>query len=281
MRIAVAALAIGLGHPSFGQAYDASAEMPIGARRAEAPAGWTLTLGAAPVLSPAWLGSKDMSLSLFPDIRVNYGDTIFASVPDGIGWNALNSAGWKAGPLVKVRFGRNESRGGSPFIITGGSDALIGMGNIPIAAELGGFAEKRWGAVGQWRARAEMRRGFGGHEGVLAEASLSYQARFGRTIMSVGPRATAASGDFMRTYFGTDTGQSQRTGLAPYRPGGGLMTYGIGGALIRPLNARSVVTLFSGLDRLGNAAARAPLIRERGQRTQFSLGVGYGYRFSL
>jgi len=222
-----------------------------------------------------------MTLSIFPDLRVNYRDAIFASVPDGIGWNALNRDGWKAGPLVKFRFGRNESGKGSPFIVSGGSEALIGLGDISTAAELGGFVEKRWGAAGAWRTRVEMRRGFGGHEGALGDASFSYQARFGRTIMSAGPRATVATRGFMRTFFGITAGQSQRSGLAPYQPDGGLLSYGAGGTLIRPLDQRSTVTLFFGLDRLGNAAALSPLVRARGQRTSFSGGIGYGYRFNM
>ena len=222
-----------------------------------------------------------MALSLYPDLRINYGDTIFASVPDGLGWNALNRGGWKAGPIAKARFGRKESDGGSPFLLTGGSDALLGLGDIAAAAELGAFVEKRWGGSGLWRVRAEARRGLGGHAGIVADGSVSYQVRLGRMIMSIGPRATAASGGFMRTYFGMDTVQSQRSGLAQYRPGAGLLSFGIGGALVRPLGERNTVTLFTGLDRLGSKAARSPLVRERGQKTQFSIGLGYGFRFNL
>jgi outer membrane protein len=249
--------------------------------RPQETSGWTLTLGAAAVLAPAWQGSKDMAFSVFPDIRVNYGDTIFASVPEGLGWNALNRNVWKAGPIAKLRFGRNEDNGGSPFLVSGGSDALRGLGDIAAAAELGVFVEKRLGITGQWRVRAEVRRGFGGHDGVLADGSIAYQGRLGRTIISVGPRASAASADFMHVYFGTDAVQSLRSELAQYRPGGGLLSYGFGGTLIRPLDQRSTITLFMGVDRLGSAAAHSPLIRLRGQKTQLSVGLGYGFRFSL
>src|SRR5690606_32493799 len=129
----------------------------------------------------AWQGSRDMVLSVFPDLRVNYKDEIFASIPEGLGWNMVNRDGWKAGPLAKIRFGRDEDRGGSPFLVTGGSDALVGLGDVDAAAELGGFVEKR---IGDWRGRLEVRRGFGGHEGVLADASLAYRLRSGRTIVN-------------------------------------------------------------------------------------------------
>ena len=156
-----------------------------------------------------------MALSVFPDLRVNYGDTLFASVPDGIGWNAIRRDGWRAGPLVKIRFGRDERNGGSPFLIAGGSDALEGMGNIKAAGEAGGFVEKSFGPRRAWRARAEVRQGFGGHDGVVADLSAAYRTRIGRAIVSVGPRMTLASANFMRTYFGISAAQSARTGLAP------------------------------------------------------------------
>lgn len=237
-----------------------------------------ITIGVAPVVAPAWEGSDEMTLSIFPDLRINYKDAIFASIPEGIGWNMVNEDGWKVGPLAQLRFGRDEDQGGSPFVITGGSDALLGLGDIDAAVELGGFVEKQ---AGPWRGRVEVRRGFGGHEGVVADGSLVYQLRSGRTILSGGPRATLASSDYINTYFGINAAQSQRSGLASYRAAGGLVSYGIGATVVRPLGRRSALTLFTGWDRLGGEAGQSPLVRERGQRSQFSLGVGYGYRFSL
>lgn len=249
--------------------------------RPSAPAGWSITVGVAPVLSPAWQGSRDMNLSLFPDLRVNYGDILFASVPDGIGWNAINEGGWRAGPLAKIRFGRDENEGSSPFLIAGGSEALVGMGNVKAAGEVGGFVEKSLGRRREWRVRGEVRHGFGGHQGMVADASINYRIRVGRSSVSFGPRTTAASADFMQTYFGVDAGQSLRTGLAPYRADGGILSYGIGGTVVRPLDRRSVLTLFTSFERLGGPPAQSSLIRERGQRNQFTLGLGYGFRFGL
>ncbi len=243
--------------------------------------GWSVTIGAAPVFGPAWQGSRDTALSIFPDLRVNYADTLFASVPDGIGWNAVNGDGWRIGPLVKIRFGRDERDGGSPFLIAGGSDALAGMGTIKAAGEAGGFVERTFGAGRQWRVRGEVRQGFGGHQGLVADASINYRVRAGRTAIGVGPRMTAASRDFMQTYFGIDAAQSARTGLARYDADGGILSYGIGGSAVRPIDRRSAITLFTSLERLGGPSGDSPLVRERGRRTQFTLGLGYGFRFNL
>lgn len=282
-------LALALAQPAFGQAAaPAQAGGPAAAAAGARPAGppmqpqgWTMTVGLAPVFGMAWQGSKDTALSIFPDLRLNYNDTLFLSVQDGIGWNAVNENGWKAGPIVRSRFGRNENDGGSPFQIAGGSDALRGMGDIGIAGEAGGFVEKRFGAKRQWRARAEVRQGFGAHEALVGDVSFAYSGREGKLLYSLGPRATFASRDYMQTYFGVDAGQAARTGLAISRPDGGLVSYGIGANAIRPLDRRRAVAMFAGVDRLGGEPAGSSLIRERGQRTQFVVGLGYSFRFGL
>lgn len=240
-----------------------------------------MSVGTGAIYGNAWQGSRDMALSIFPDLRVNYADSLFLSIPEGLGWNAVNAGGWKAGPLIKPRFGRREENGGSPFQIAGGSDALRGMGDIGVAGEAGGFVEKRFGGRQQWRARAEVRQGFGAHEGVVGDVSLAYAGREGRVLYSVGPRATFASADYMQTYFGVDSGQSARTGLAVSRMDGGLVSYGLGASAVRPLDRRRAVALFAGIDRLGGDAADSALIRERGQRTQFTAGIAYSFRFGL
>ena len=229
MRIALFLFALALAPPCFAQSLDAAPTPPLDRPPPGPEEGWALTLGVGPVFSPAWQGSRDMALSIYPDIRLNYSDEIFASVPEGVGWNMVNRDGWKIGPLAKIRFGRDETKGGSPFLVAGGSDALLGLGDVSAAAELGGFVEKRLGSASPLRARLEVRRGFGGHEGALADGSLSYQVRAGRSIVNIGPRVTLASEDYMQTYFGIDAAQSQRSGLAPYSAGGGLLSYGVSG----------------------------------------------------
>lgn len=278
MRAFFVVIALSAAQPALAQTQAPQASAPSG-RPADAGAGgWSMTVGAGLVLSPAWQGSRDMAFSIFPDLRLNYKDVIFASIPSGLGWNIVNQAGWKAGPLAKVRFGRDEDGRGSPFLVSGTSDALRGLGDVDAAAELGGFVEKQFGPL---RARAEVRRGFGGHEGVVADGSLAYQARTGRTIISIGPRATIASRRYVATYFGIDPIQSQRSGLRAYAPSGGLVSYGIGGSVVRPLNRTSALTLFTALDRLSGDAGNSPLVRERGRREQFTFGIGYGLRFGL
>ncbi len=213
-----------------------------------------------------------MALSIFPDLRVNYGETLFASVPDGIGWNAANRDGWRAGPLAKIRFGRNERNGGSPFLIAGAATRWRAWAISRRRARSAALSRKSFGPRRAWRTRAEVRQGFGGHDGVVADLSAAYRARIGRAIVSAGPRMTLASAPFMRTYFGISPAQSTRTGLAPYRAAGSVLSYGLGGNVIRPLNRRSAPHPLHQSGAAGRPAADSPLIRERGQRMQATLG---------
>jgi len=241
---------------------------------------WTVTVGAAPVYTPVFQGSEDYGLSVFPDLRVNYKDVFFASVPDGIGYNVINmdinNANWKIGPLVKVRFGREEDTGGSPFLVTGETDGLRGMGTVDAAGEVGGFAQYSSANI---RTRLELRKGVGGHEGVVGEVNVSYVDRVGPVIYSIGPRLSFGSRDFMHTYFGISRQQSVSSGLAPYEADGGVNSWGIGGSAVMPLGEVMAITLFAGADRLGKRASDSPLIRQRGDDNQISLGLGFGYRF--
>ena len=250
---------------------------------------WQIGVGFAPIYSPVWQGSRDYSLSIFPDVRLNYRDVLFFSVPDGLGWNAVNKNGWKIGPLFKFRFGRNEGDGGSPFLITGGSDALVGMGSIGFAAEPGGFVQYSF-AGRKARARVEVREGFGGHEGLVADTSLGWSDRIGTPgtrgfwLYSASVRATFAGADYTNTYFGVNETQAAATGLSPFRTGDGMVSTGVNASLTKLVGGQGrygAVTLFGGYDRLGDVVAESTLITERGKRDQFSLGLSYGVRFGF
>jgi len=258
---------------------------PPAAMRPPAAKAWTLAIGIAPVVAPAWQGSRDTALSIFPDLRLNYKDSLFFSVPDGLGWNAVNQDGWKLGPLAKLRFGRQESTGGSPFLVTGGSEALRGFGNIGLAGEFGGFVQySPAGSLGRRVAlRAEVRQGTGGHDGVVAEPSIRFADRAGPFRWSLALRSTFASAKYTQVYFGVTPEQAARAGLPAWKTGSGLVSAGLGGTLTRPLGKRGqhgALTLLAGYDRLGNVVADSTLIRERGRRDQFTLGLAYGYRFT-
>ena len=239
---------------------------------------WTIGVGVALISAPAFSGSSTQSYSFYPDLRLSYKDAVFASIPDGLGWNAFNRNSWKLGPLVKWRFGRQEKSGGSIFLISGRTDALVGMGDIAAAQEAGGFAQYSWRGI---RGRVELRRGFGGHQGVVGDVLIDYSGDVGPIYYGGGVRATFADDRFTNVYYGVNGAQSAATGLAPFHTTGGLVSSGLTGFLLLPVSSRAGVTLFGGYDVLGKVVTASSLIQTRGQNDQLYLGLGFDMRFGI
>lgn len=244
---------------------------------ARSPTGWQVAVGVAPILSPVFDGADDYGFSIFPDLRFQYRDRFFASVQEGIRYRLINEPNIKAGPIVRMRFGREEGDGGSPFLISGSADALIGLGDVDAAAELGGFVRYD---VGPWRSRFELRRGFGGHEGVVGDASVDYTGGSRSWRYAFGPRVRFGSSDFVDPYFGVDAVQASRSGLAMYDADGGVNSVGFGMSAIIPQGRRTLV-LFGGYDRLLGDIADSPLVDRRGSPNQVSIGAALSWRFDL
>mgnify|MGYP001765129560 CR=1 FL=1 len=241
--------------------------------RENAPESWQFTVGVAPVMAPVYSGSQDYAVSIYPDLRVRYGERFFASIPEGMGYNAILTPNWKIGPLVKIRFGRKEDTGGSVFLVSGQTDALLGMGDIDPAGEAGGFVEYR---TSNWGTRVEIRQGFGGHEGLIGDLNINYFDKIGSMRYTIGPRMTLASRDFIDTYYGVTPEQSLASGYAPYTTENGLVSVGLGASAIMPLSRTWNLGLFAGFDYLMDKAADSPLVESA---SQFSLIGSLSYRF--
>jgi outer membrane protein len=241
---------------------------------------WNYRVGAGAIYAPAFVGSKDYQLMAFPDLKIEYKDKFFASVGDGIGYNVINSNGWRVGPIVKYAFQRQEN-GKNPFRVAGkSSTALRGLGDVDGTMELGGFVEYNYEPI---TTKVEIRQGVDGHEGMIGDVSLSY----GNTYMglgppiiySFGPRATFADSDYNNAYFGINQTQSTRSGLARYNADSGLVSYGVGAFALLPVTDSVSVSTFAGYDRLGAEVTDSPLIKERGSENQFVAGMTVSYQF--
>ena len=202
---------------------------------------------------------------------------------DGVGFDLIKTDSIRAGPIVKYQPKRHES-GKSTFVIAGGrSDALRGLGNVPATAEAGGYFEYQ---ASGFSAKAEIRKGIGGHDGLIGEVGARYTTdlkgiAFGERAVSFsfGPRAVVVDDKYNRSYFGIDAGQSARSGLSRYDAKGGLLSYGLGGTLVLPVSASLGIAVLGGFDRLAGDAAKSPLVRERGSRNQATIGLGLTYHF--
>ena len=77
---------------------------------------------------------------------------------------------------------------------------LRGLNDVDAAFELGGRIAYQWSMFRPWLA---VRYGLGGHNGVVAETGLDLRFRPTElTEFTIGPRASFATGQYMKTYFG-------------------------------------------------------------------------------
>ncbi|WP_161630974.1 MipA/OmpV family protein [Niveispirillum irakense] len=243
---------------------------------------WKLSASLATLYMPAFTGSKDDQALVVPDIKVEYQDVFFASLFEGIGYNIINSGGWRAGPIVKLDIGRDEDDD-NPFRIAGNKTrALRGLGDVSATPELGGFVEY---SIDRFSYSIEVRQGVSGHKGLIADISAHYMDMIkpsGQPVTYlIGPHVTLASGKYNNTYFGIDESQSANTGLQRYKADAGLVSYGVSAFVMTPVTDALSLGLIARYDRLGSEAADSPLIQERGRKNQFIAGVRLTYEFGL
>ena len=145
--------------------------------------------------------------------------------------------------------------------------------------EVGGFAE--YEVSDSFRLRADLRKGLGGHDGLVGSFGADYFWRDGdRYVFSIGPRALFSSARFQRAYFGVDSAHALASGLPVYRPDGGI--YGIAAAsgLSYQFNPRFGMFGYARYERLVGDAAKSPIVRDLGSRNQLSGGIGLSYTFN-
>jgi MipA family protein len=284
--LVLAALPLALAHAQDGISADRKPTMLTDTQEnAEREYDWQIAVGGAVVYGPAFLGSKDYQLSALPNVEVRYKDRFFISVIDGIGADLIKKDNFRAGPVVKYNAERNEN-GKNVFAIAGARTlALRGLGTVAATAEVGGFAQYD---AGKFSVKAEVRKGIGGHDGLIAEFGARYttglmdvKAGNQNVVMSIGPRATVVNDAYNQAYYGVDAGQSGRSGLARFDSKGGLLSYGLGATLIVPLTRNFNAVTLGSFDRLSGDAAKSPLVRQRGSRNQATIGLGLSYEFGM
>lgn len=245
----------------------------------QAPEGWSVRVGAGTLFAPAFPGSKDYQLLALPLIEFAYADVIEASVQRGIRYNIVRTNGFSAGPIAKLDFGRDED-GSRAFRVAGKkTDALIGLGNVSATVELGGFVKYE---RGPFAASLELRHGINGHEGLIGEVGIDYTRRVSAlgtgAIVSVGPRLSFATTKYTTAFFGVDANQSARSGLARFKPKGGIVSYGVGSVVIYPINTRLSATLLASYERLAGDAESSSLVQARGAADRAIVGLFLTYQ---
>ena len=230
-----------------------------------------VSLGMGVALRPDYAGSRSQTLMPAPVVDIRFRDTLFLSTTGGLpslGANVINDGTWRVGPVVRLRFPRQEKA----------NAVLRGMGDVDWTPEVGGFVEYR---AGFFRLGGEIRRGVGDHDGVVAELRADAVARPADGLtLSFGPRLNLGDQSFTQRYFGVDSLQAARTGYAVHRPGGGVTSVGAAVFASYALTSRLSLTGIVEFNRLQGGAADSPLVRGgRGDPNQVFTALSLTYSF--
>jgi outer membrane protein len=244
-----------------------------GAASAQAPweGDWTVTLKGNVGVSPRYPGSDQLRTIPYPSLSVRRAGTPerYAVPDDPISFGLLDLGVFRAGPSFRYVGARKASD----------NPELTGLRNVPWTAEGGAFMEI-WPAEFA-RARVDLRYGFRGHEGVVADFAADGIYRYGPWTMSAGPRMTVASRDYMNAFFGVSAAEAFANPVInqAYAPDGGLRSAGASAALSYRFSQQWAATGYARWDRLLGPAADSPVPKAFGSLNQFSFGGSVAYSF--
>jgi outer membrane protein len=222
--------------------------------------------GLGPQFVPAYPGADKLSLRPLVDVSLSRGNKPFDfEAPDeSAGLPLIKSGGLEIGPALSFEGSRKAE------------DVGAALDKVPFTVEAGAFVQYAFGP--SFRIRTELRRGVGGHDGWTGQAGADYVARDGDDwLVSIGPRVTFSDARYHRAYFGVTPAESARTGLAAYRPGGGIQALGATAGFIKQLDKRFGLYGYAKYDRLVGDSADSPVVRTYGSRDQFSGGLALTY----
>jgi outer membrane protein len=233
---------------------------------------WTVTIGAQGNLTPDFEGAKSYLLGATPIFSVYPAGSPgrFRSPRDSASITLIQVGAFQAGPVGRITPARTASK----------FTELNGLGDVKATVELGGFAE--YFPVDWFRTRVEIRRGFGGHDGIVADLSAdAIVPVWDRLTWSGGPRFSAADTRATAPHFGIDAAQALASGLPTFDAKGGAHSVGAGTQIRYQITPQWETHGYVEYDRLLGDAAASPLVTQRGSPNQVKIGIGASYSFDF
>ncbi len=226
--------------------------------------------GVGVQVRPEYPGADDKELAPYLKFSIARGDDPFAfSGPDDpFGIPLLSMGPFRAGPALNIQSGRKDSEVKAP------------LGKVKTTVEAGGFAEVM--LMDQFRLRADLRKGIGGHDGVVGSIGADQVWRDGdRYVFSVGPRLLYSNSRYQRAFFGVTPEAAIASGLPAYRPDGGFHAVAAAAGLHYALSGPLGLFGYARFERLIGDARKSPVVRELGSPNQLSAGLGLSYTFAM
>jgi len=234
--------------------------------------GWIVTLGASVFFEPAYLGADEGELGAKPILSVRKADELakFTTPDQGFGFALYDSGRFQIGPVGNIVGDRDDEDYAE----------LNGLKDLPLTVEVGGFVE--FWPLEKLRARAELRHGFIGHHGVVADLFVDWVEKLDRFTVAFGPRASFGDEDFADAYFSVSAAEAARNGrIAAFDADGGTTSVGAAAQVAYDWNEAWRSTVYGRYDRLLGDAADSPITSDLGSPDQFMIGTSLTYSFKL
>ncbi|HUZ33498.1 MAG TPA: MipA/OmpV family protein [Xanthobacteraceae bacterium] len=229
------------------------------------PGNWDITLGAGIAAVPTYPGAKDYHARLVPLASITYRNTFFLG-PSGLGMNAINWNGFRAGPVLGYLGGRNQSD----------DPHLNGLGDIQPSLTAGMFASYRMGPfeVGGTVRQAVVHT----NNGLVGRVQLDYRRPIiaNKLEFDVGPEIDLGDSQYERTWFGVSPGQSARSGLPAFTPGGGVTDAGAHLMFNYRYSEHILFRAFGDVREFVGDASNSPIVQSK---TQAIIGIGIAYHW--
>lgn len=236
---------------------------------------WLVTAKGNIAAAPSYPGADSMRAIAYPSLgfrRPNEPET-FGAPDDPISLALVRSGGLRMGPSLKFVGARKAAD----------EAELAALRDVDWTLEAGAFVEY-WFSPNV-RTRADVRYGFHGHKGVVADIAGDFVAPVGAWTFSAGPRMTLASGVYMDAYFGVTSGEAATNLAIPdtaaFAPGGGVRSVGLAGAATYRFSPQWAATAYARWDRLVGDAANSPITRVIGSPNQYTVGASLAYSFTI
>lgn len=234
---------------------------------------WYVKLGGAGFTAPKYQGDNKNKLGFSPIIAIGKQGPSerFSSRNDSAGIGLFDNSGAVNGGIAgKLIMPRDA----------GDSSDLTGMSKIKLGGELGGFANVY---PTDWlRIRGEVRQGIRSHSGLVADVNIDAFTDLADGVQfSAGPRATWVSSKYNDKYYGVTPAQAAAGAPSPYNPSGGLHSAGVGAEVKWKVTPEAEIGSFAEYRRLTGDAGNSSLVRERGSKNQFVVGVQASYKFGF
>lgn len=232
-----------------------------------------IRLGLGPVVAPAYEGSDDYKVSATALISFRYRDLIQVD-NNRIRVNVFGSdslfasENFKAGPLLRVDWGRDESD----------SPDLLGLGDVGTGLELGVFASY---TAGPTRARIRIQQDvLSGHSGMQIIGDLGVAIyRSDRLAVSGTLSSTWVDGSYMESFFGVDATQALASGLPAFTATSGIKDATLSFGANYKVSDQWALVGNAGYSKLMGDAKNSPIVSIQGSSSQFIGGLFAVYSF--